>query len=306
MNWRVKGVVQGVLSILPAGRIINDFLQRTLGGLRNFEANVDSKFIGDWLVFASYLKELGIDPAGMDFLEIGTGWYPTLPVCFYLAGARSCRSFDLHRHLRWELTRRMLLRLEIHLPAIASASNQQLSVVTGRYRRLLECQSLKALMEKANFSYYAPADARNTGLSARSVDIAFSNSVLEHVPSSVIADLMREIRRILRPNGFAMHGANCGDHYAYFDKSITMVNYLTFSQRRWKLWNNDLLYQNRLRARDLVRLAEGAGLKTVFARPTVCPDSLKALPRLALAPEFSGYSPEELCAVSIGLVSQPS
>src|SRR5258707_7948134 len=117
MNWRIKGVAQTVLSVTPGGRTINDFLQRTLGSLRDFESNVDGKVTGDWLVFASYLRELGLRPAGMDFLEIGTGWYPTLPLCFHLAGARSCQTFDLHRHLNWGMTSRMLRRLEVHLPA---------------------------------------------------------------------------------------------------------------------------------------------------------------------------------------------
>jgi SAM-dependent methyltransferase len=304
MNWRVKGVIQGVLSAMPGGLRMNDFLQRTLGGLRNFEGNVDSKVTGDWLVFASYLQELGVDPAGKDFLEVGTGWFPTLPVCFYLAGARSCQSFDLHRHLDWGMTSRMLPRLNIHLPAIAEASGQNPDAISARYDELLRCRNLDDFLRTANIRYSAPADARRTGLPDGSVDIAFSNSVLEHVPADVIASLMREIRRVLRPGGLAMHGANCGDHYAYFDKSITMLNYLTYPEDKWAMWNNGLLYQNRLRPCDFVRLTEAAELETVFVRAAPSPQLLETLPKVKLAPEFSNYAPEELCATSIGLVSR--
>ena len=306
MNWRIKGIVQRVLSATPGGRTVNDYLQRTLGNLRDFEHSVDSKVTGDWLVFADYLQELGLDSAGMDFLEIGTGWYPTLPVCFYLAGARSCRSFDLHRHLNWGMTSRMLRRLRTHLPAIATASGKSLASVTAAYEQLLNCQSLEALLHQTNIRYFAPADATHTKLADASVDVAFSNSVLEHVPPEVILGLMRETRRVLRPGGVGMHGANCGDHYAYFDKSINMLNYLKYSHEEWKFWDNDLLYQNRLRPRDFVRLAEEAGLKTIFARSKPVPELLESLPALKLSSEFIEYPPEELCAVSVGFVSQAS
>ena len=304
MNWRIKGIVQGVLSMAPGGRALNDYLQRTLGSLRDFETNVDFKVTGDWLVFASYLQELGLRPEGLDFLEIGTGWYPTLPVCFHLAGARSCQSFDLTRHLSWGMTSRMLRRLEVHLPAIAAASGRSPASVAAAYNRLLNCRSVDDLLLQSNIRYFAPADARHTGLADASVDVAFSNSVLEHVPPDVILGLMRESRRVLRPGGIGMHGANCGDHYAYFDKRITMLNYLTYSDDQWKLWNNDLLYQNRLRPCDFVRLAEEAGLKTLFARSGPAPELLTRLPEIDLSPEFLAYPPEQLCATSIGLVSQ--
>lgn len=83
-----------------------------------------------------------------------------------------------------------------------------------------------------------------------------------------------------------------------------MLNYLKYSHDEWKFWNNDLLYQNRLRPCDFVRLAEDAGLKTVFVRAKPSPELLKALPTFKLSPEFSGYPPEQLCAPSVGMVSR--
>jgi SAM-dependent methyltransferase len=304
MNWRVKGIVQGVLSAVPGGRAVNDRLQTSLGNLRDFDHMVDRKVTDDWLVFAEYFRELGLSPAGLDILEIGTGWFPTLPVCFYLAGARSCHTFDLHSNLNWQMTRRMLRRLEVHLAAIAAASRRDLASVTEAYQRLLQANSIEVFLEQSNIRYHAPADATQTGFEAGSVDVVFSNSVLEHVPAEVIRGLMRESRRILRPGGVAMHCANCGDHYAYFDKSITMLNYLTYTQREWERWNNELLYQNRMRPRDFVASSEGAGLKTLFVRFQPTPELLKVLPEIPVSPEFRDYPPEELCATSIGWVSQ--
>ncbi len=62
MNWRVKGSVQGVLSVLPGGGIVNNCLQTTLGNLRDFEANVDAKVVADWLLLLGNMQELGVRP----------------------------------------------------------------------------------------------------------------------------------------------------------------------------------------------------------------------------------------------------
>ena len=304
MNWRVKGVVQGVLSTVPGGGFINNRLQTTLGNLRDFEGNVDAKVVGDWLVLMSHMRELGVRPQNLDYVEVGTGWYPTLPLCYSLAGARSCRTFDVTRHLNQKMTFRMLRRLEIHLPAIAEGSFRPFEEVRAAYQSLCATNTTGELLRTARVEYRAPHDAAASELPDGSVDVIFSNSVLEHVPADAILRIMRESRRILRPGGLAIHSANCGDHYAYFDKSITPINYLTFSERQWKRWNNELLYQNRLRPSDFLHLAEEAGLRVILDKSKPRAELLAALPSLPIAPEFQHYGPSQLAATSIDFVAQ--
>ncbi len=304
MNWRVKGVVQGVLSTVPGGGFINNRLQATLGNLRDFEGNVDKKVVWDWLVLMSHMRELGIRPTNLDYVEVGTGWYPTLPLCYSLAGARSCRTFDVTRHLNQKMTFRMLRRLENHLPAIAEGSFRRLEEIQAAYGSLCATNTSEELLRAARVEYRAPHDAADSGLPDASIDVVFSNSVLEHVPADAILRIMRESRRILRPGGLAIHSANCGDHYAYFDKSITAVNYLTYPERQWSKWNNRLLYQNRLRPSDFIDLAEQAGLSIVLYRSKPNPDLISVVPTLPIAPEFRRYPLEQLASTSIDFVAQ--
>jgi SAM-dependent methyltransferase len=304
MNWRVKGVVQGVLSRLPGGGAMNNCLQTTLGNLRDFDANVDAKVVDDWLVLVENMHELGVRPENLDFVEVGTGWYPALPICFWLAGARSCRTFDVTRHLNPKMTFRMLGRLEHHLPAIADASSRPLAEVEAAYALLRNAKTLEELLRAARIEYLAPHDAADSGLPDSSVDVVFSNSVMEHVPADAILRIMRETRRILRSGGLAIHSVNCGDHYAYFDRGITACNYLTYPEQQWSKWNNRLLYQNRLRPRDFLDLAEQSGLRIVLAKSKPNPELLSVLPALAIAPEFRRYPPDQLASTSIGFVAQ--
>ena len=304
MNWLVKGVVQGVLSRLPGGSAINNFLQTTLGNLRDFEANVDAKVVDDWLVLVENMQALGVNLQNLDYVEVGTGWFPALPLCFWLAGARSCRTFDVTRHLNPKMTFRALGRLEHHLPAIAEASRRTLPEVQSAYALLCNATTVEELLRAARIEYLAPRDAVDSGLSESSVDVVFSNSVLEHVPADAILRIMHESRRILRSGGLAIHSVNCGDHYAYFDHSITPANYLIYSGKQWSKWNNRLLYQNRLRPRDFLDLAEQSGLRVVLAKSKPNPELLYVLQTLAIAPEFRHYPLEQLASTSIGFVAQ--
>jgi hypothetical protein len=304
MNWRIKGVVQKALSVAPGGEAVNDFLQVAVGGLRDFESNIDRKVCADWCVLAAHMAELQRPLQDLEYLEIGTGWYPTLPVCYSLAGARSCRTFDIQRHLRESWTFHMLRRLESHLPAIAESALLPLADVQTAYAPLASARSVEELLERARISYSAPADAARTGLPDASVDVVFSNSVFEHVPPESIAAILKESRRVLRPGGLSIHSVNCGDHYAYFDRRITAINYLAYTERDWRFWDSSLLYQNRLRPQDFLALAEQADLKIVMSKFHPRPELLAALPQMRITPEFARYSPEQLASTSIDFVGE--
>ncbi len=91
------------------------------------------------------MAALGVRPQNLDYVEVGTGWYPALPICYWLAGARSCRTFDITRHLNHKLTFRMLRRIENHLPAIAEGSFRPLAEVRAAYASLSNAKTTEAV-----------------------------------------------------------------------------------------------------------------------------------------------------------------
>jgi SAM-dependent methyltransferase len=304
MDWRIKGVVQKALSLVPFGMAGNDLLQRTLGARRKLDRQVASKVNDDWVILLEHMTELGISPKGLDYLEIGTGWYPTLPVCYALAGAGRCFTFDLNRHLDAAHALRLIEALPPHLPAIARASHRPLAEVEADFARLRDARGIDELLERARIDYRAPADASDTRLPESSVDVVYSNSVLEHIPGPIILRILEESRRVLRPGGVAIHSVNCGDHYAYFDRSITQINYLSYSESEWAIWNNDIQYQNRLRPQDLLELAEKAGLEIILKKHRAAPKLLEQVKTMKIAPEFRKYPPEQLACTSIDFVAR--
>jgi SAM-dependent methyltransferase len=304
VNWRIKGLIQKALAHVPGGQRLNSRLQLHLGGLRNFEKNVDSKVRADWLVIADHMRALSMPIADRTLLEIGTGWFPALPVCFSLVGAARCISYDLSRLLDFRLTQRMLVRLETHLKEICDKTGCSERLLRDRLSQLQAASGIDDFLQRARIEYHAPADATATELPDGSIDIVFSNSVLEHVTLTALDALMRETRRILAPAGVAIHSVNCGDHYAYFDRRLSPINYLRYTESRWRFWNNDIQYQNRLRPNDFLASAERAGLELLLNKQRPRPELLATLDSLGVAPEFGHYSREQLCTTSIDFVAK--
>lgn len=306
MHWRVKGAIQKVLGVVPRGERLHYVLQRRGGGLKNFDRELDMK-VEDWDIMVTQLRAAGIAVAETRFMEMGSGWYPTFPLCLYFAGARSVDTFDLNRHMKVDLTLQCAKGLGRRAEALSRTSGRPAE-------RILELQSATvaalergATVEEATngvVRYRAPADASATGLPAASVDVVFSNSVLEHVPPGVIQQCFVEAARILKPGGVVFHSANCGDHYAYVDRSIGQLHYLRYSDAAWSKWNNAFLYQNRLRAIDFVTMAKAAGFTIEVDTSRAHPHRLEELARVDVHPQFERYSKEQLAITSIDFIGR--
>jgi SAM-dependent methyltransferase len=306
MDWRVKGMIQKVLGYVPEGDRIHYWLQRRGGGLADFGRECDIK-VDDWGLMVGHLKSVGFPVEGTRFLEMGTGWYPTFPFALFLGGARSVETLDLNRHLKPDRVIALAERLAQHVDRIADATDRPRDEVGALQRELAAAIRRGAPVDDATggvVRYRAPADASDTKLPAASIDVVFSNSVLEHVPGPVIEACFTEARRVLRPGGVVFHSVNCGDHYAYADRKVNQLHYLQFSDEEWGKWNNHFLYQNRLRAVDFVRMAKAAGFRIELDTSRARDERLRQLDELRVAPCFDRYTREELAITSIDFIGR--
>jgi SAM-dependent methyltransferase len=306
MHWRIKGAIQKVLGHVPGGAHVHHLLQRTGGGLADFARECDSK-LEDWQLMMGHLRTANVPVAGSTFFEMGTGWYPTFPFCFYLAGAGHVHTFDLNPHLKPDMTIALAERLAKHVPLIARESGRTEAEVSAQQIALVASLRSGVTLDVATkgvVNYRAPADASRTGLPDASVAVVFSNSVLEHVPKQVIEDCLREAYRILEPGRIVFHSVNCGDHYAYVDPKVHQLHYLRFSEAAWKKWNNTFLYQNRLRAVDFTKMAKRAGFEIEIDTTNPRSDRLRQLDEMKVDPCFSRYTREELAVTTVDFVGR--
>jgi SAM-dependent methyltransferase len=148
--------------------------------------------------------------------------------------------------------------------------------------------------------YYTRGLADLREIPAASVDLVFSQAVLEHVRLAEVAPTFVELRRILRPDGVMSHQVDLKDHLA------SALNSLRFSTKVWEgdLMANSGFYTNRMRFTEMLRLMRDAGFRTDHVEPMRWP----ALPtrRAKLDRAFRDLPDDELLVSQFDVIARPA
>jgi hypothetical protein len=270
-SWLLKAGAQGAISILPWRRRLNRlFQERLTGNVRLTARRFESKVAQAERHLRHYAAAKPDSPIPRTALELGTGWHPIVPIALALSGVERVVSFDVD-----PLTDNDHTRAALGLFASYLERDRLTEILLGvqplRARRLLhECLQggdARTLLAPLGIEL-AVTDARRSGLAPASIDFFVSNNTMEHIPPDTLRALLTEFRRLAAPGAVMDHFIDMRDHYSSFDRSISRLNFLRFPAPVWRLFNNRLHYQNRLRVSDYRALVEAAGFTIVAEWPT--------------------------------------
>jgi SAM-dependent methyltransferase len=293
--WQMKCAIDTVKWMLPFQARLRVLKDRVLGYHR--EPRKDTNTIRDGLTLIEWLG----DVTGARVLEVGTGWQPMLPVMFSLVGATVYMT-DLHRLLRRDTLRAALDAIHENRDEIAARLNIDVARVGHATRPFAR---LEERLEELRLTYLAPCDCRRLPFEPGSLDILMSRTVLEHVPSDVTRDIMREANRVLTANGVMLHKIDHSDHWSHRDRRITAVNFLQYSDQFFK-WTciNPQNYQNRLRHSDYVDMLQPTGFSLKREQRFVDERSIQAVTSMQVAERFRRFTAEELATTGSILLAQ--
>lgn len=303
-RWIVKAAVQGVISLLPRPQRANLFFQQHVTRSLAFD---DTYFLQKFRHLAPHAELIhGVDAGGSGptVLDLGTGWYPVVPVGLWLSGAGHVVSVDLNDHVTRDRvldTARRYLALEAE-GLLEGLRPDRLAVVRKvvaapgerNGHELLAALGVRTVV----------GDARDLPLGDGAVHLITSNNTLEHIPPDVLHGILVEFGRVARSDAVMQHYIDLADHYAGFDRRITAYNFLRFSDRTWRWYNNRLHYQNRLRVNDYRALHEAAGWHVTAEKNGSRPvEDLRSVP---LDDRWKGYSDVDLRVCKSLMTSRPA
>lgn len=132
-----------------------------------------------------------------------------------------------------------------------------------------------------------------------SVDLIWSQAVLEHLPRQAFPAFLAEMRRIIRPDGVLSHRVDLKDHLG------GGLNNLRFAESTWESpwFQNSGFYTNRLRRRELLSAFTQAGFEIVLAEEETWPQL--PTPRKRLNERYRSLSETELLVSGMNLVLRP-
>lgn len=263
--WIVKAVVQKSISFLPFKHKINYLFQKYI----TKGVNLTDHYFYDRLGRAKnhidgYFR---FSPSGISpdrCLEIGTGWYPTVPISFFLIGANKIYSVDVAM-----LTTKERVKIAIEKFLQAKERNLLQNYIKVSPGRMEELESLyksytdytlEEILEKLNIVYLVE-NASKLSLPDRHIDLISSNNTFEHIYPDILQPILVEFKRILKTNGIMSHFIDLCDHFSYLDKSITIYNFLKFSDSSWSIIDNSIQPQNRMRNGEYIQMYKNVGLQ---------------------------------------------
>jgi SAM-dependent methyltransferase len=264
MNWKIKAFVQNCIANLPEvlSREMYFQMQRHFGRLK--------KRVNPWKHFSAHnakmlqkIMQYGNGIKGKIFLEIGSGKAPLLPVALWLCGAQKIITMDLEPYIRNELIKDMLFFCKNQKSEIESIFGELLD--KERFNLLLDYNEKnkiykKDIFELCQIEYVAPGDATKINLPENSIHYHVSHTVYEHMPLTVLHDILKEGNRVLEKDGLFINFIDYSDHFSHTDKNISRINFLQYSDKEWKKYDgNQHMNVNRARHDEFVELFKTVG-----------------------------------------------
>ena len=292
MKWIAKAVAFQALSRLPGGQAVYHAAQRRLTGTtRLTEQRLTGKIeqtlrYWDWLRANNSAAWL----ARASHLDLGAGWFPSVPMSFYALGTPRQYLVDITPHIT---------------PAAVVETVEVFRSVAPRlpakFARMPEIPvrglTLPAMLEAFGMIYAAPYDQLAKQI-AGTVGFVTATSMLFHMDRPTLQQVFRDIYRLLEPGGCFL-----AQHYLrqLIDglKSRTSPFFaLRYSDWFWEnVTKSPMMYYNRLKAPDYRELLEQAGFQVACleVEPGL-PEEFAWLNQARIHPMFARYSRDELAA----------
>jgi hypothetical protein len=305
-KWILKAFAQQIIGRLPKSYLWNRIFQKyiTHGYYSNYKS-FEGKLYCCQRHLDNYYKYSPAPNPDFAALQLGTGWWPIVPIGLYICGVNNIWAYDIAPLLKKDNLRRTL---ELYLEYwengqlgmfLKSVKPERIASLEGLYNRI-DDEPIADLLKSINI-YLQTYDGRNIYLPDHSIDLFFSTVVLEHIGASGLEILFKEFKRIAADNAVMSHYIGLKDQYSSFDQSITPYNFLKFTDRKWRLFNNPLIPQSRLHINGYREINKNTGWKIIDEKNEL--GSLVDLNKINLAPEFKKYSADDLLVLFSWMVS---
>jgi len=303
--WVLKAIIQKTISFLPAKHKINYWFQKNITkGVFLSDEYFEDRLSHAKEHFDAY-KAAGNMAEGHRMLELGTGWYPVIPLAMFLMGFDKIYTVDISPLCNLENFNTTLKKYVAYsrkgmlakwLPIIKADRWEMLE----KYAQSTDNKSFQDLLSTFRIELLIE-DARKLPLEKESLHFITSNNTFEHIYPDVLAGILREFQRVLKKGGLMSHFIDMSDHFAHFDKKISIYHFLRFSESSWKWIDNDVQPMNRWRINQYKDLYKKLNIHIHAEHHR--PGDVEFVKRFTLASPFREMKPEEVAVSHSLLVS---
>lgn len=240
-------------------------------------------------VFQAHYARAGSPPPGFAYLELGPGDSLSTAAIAWAHGASEGWLIDAGSYASRDI--------DNYRPLFERLSAMRLARDAAA---LMHCRSIGDMLKLTHCAYREDGLTGLKAVRGASLDMIFSQAVLEHVPRGEFAATLQEMKRALKPGGVGSHVVDFKDHLG------ASLHNLRFGDGLWERdWfaKRSGFYTNRLRYSEVVAAFRDAG----FTVETLSRRLWKTAPlaRARLAKQFRSLSDDDLRVLGATLVTRP-
>lgn len=310
-RWIIHSTVQNFISLLPhkLSYKVYFWVQRKFGRLHTINTKDCLSYLERSVLLNQYFKKY--QKQSKVAFELGTGRIITTLIGLWILGYKKIITVDLNPYLSADLIHNNIQSIIKNTNDVfglfkndidKEEFDEKISILSK-----LENKNMKEILETLNIQYIPYQDARSlTTIENSTIDIYFSNQVLEHIPYLVLDKIFNEGKRVITKGGLFIHFIGLHDHFSTIDSTISGINFLKFSNFRWNLLaGNKFMYQNRLRASDYYKLFQENDFQIVEKEAQIDSRSLEELENgFRINRQFKNYAKEDIATTALTIISK--
>lgn len=252
--WILKASVQKLISLMPYRQKLNYFFQKNItGGVILSDSLFETK-LQHCKQHLDAFQKYGVTTLSKTF-ELGTGWYPVVPVGLYLYGADEIYTTDISKLIT---PKNFKICLEKYIKYyncgrlkifISNIKKNRIEKIKQVLQSDVQKYPVESLLTELNI-HYIPGTVFKTGSKESYFNLIHSNNTLEHISQKELGKILLLFKKMISKDGISNHFIDLSDHFSHLDKSISPYNFLKYSDAAWKFIDNSIQPQNRLRIND--------------------------------------------------------
>lgn len=280
MKNKTKSRIFNLLDVLPKklGYFIYHKLQ--IITLKNVELYAKTNK-ASFSQIQKILHENNVDLKSENIIEIGSGWFPLMPLIFKEKfEVNSIYTYDINRHYNEE---RILNSTKLFCKTLKISASKKLPYFVKYYPNIS--------IQEASIDY----DPK----------LVYSRFVLEHIPPKELLEIHQHLYNNTPNKIRILHLISPSDHRSYTDNSISTYDFLKYSEAEWNKIQTKFDYHNRLRLPDYLKIFEKSGFKIEFLsydKVQKKSKKYKMFKKIQLHPSYKQYTEEEILAGSINIL----
>lgn len=306
-KWKVKAKIVRVAHKIPLGGTMYYFYQKYISkSIVNNDNRVLELYRWKVLEHLKKIHAYGRQPIEQAvFFEFGAGWDLLAPIGVSLIANNESSDEAKFRYVCVDINKFMrpaqiyktlehYCNLKEDITSLCNENNLPYSIRRGIVIDKT-VSILKFLENDYGIIYKAPCDAGKTNMEGGCVDYIISNTTLQHIPTKDVKRICRECYRLLKQGGIFTLNVSYMDHYTNFDKSITVFNFLQYSDKEWEKYNPSMHYQNRMRHSDYEKIFLDCGFEIIENEPRpLVEGDIQIIKNMHIDEKFKKYSIEDL------------